>query len=85
MASSNVMNSPADLHRSCTSETGSRIGHRAQHLPHALSAGLQRAVNADYFALASAWKFAEGARCFETWLVIAPLPSAEFAAEASAE
>ena len=30
-------------------------------------------------------EFAEGARCFETWLVVAPRPSAKFAAEASAE
>ena len=40
---------------------------------------------ADYFGLASAWKFAEGARCFNTWLVVASGPSAKFAGEASAE
>ena len=38
-----------------------------------------------YFARASAWDFPERARCFETRLVVAPRPSANFQAEAGPE
>ena len=36
---------------------------------------------ADQFGHASAWKFSKRATCFKTQLVVAPRPSAHFAAE----
>ena len=52
----------------------SKVGCRGQDVGVAL-----------YFAYASAWEVPENARCFETWLVVAPRPPANFAAEAFAE
>ena len=75
------------LHRSWSGDC--KLTHSIDHAHARSSSAASQAWMmddvADHFAIASAWTIAGGARCFNTRLVVAPRPSAIFAAEASAK
>ena len=77
-----------DKHAVCIYNPGRKDDGLRRSIVHGRILGFKLEVAgsiADYFALASPWKFAEDAWCCNTWLVVAPRPSANVAAEASAK